>query len=162
MPDTEASNVTMRVRVGEYEIEVTGPSDFVERKVAEFIKQQRSLPPVPPSVDEKPRLSDSEPPIRGSRSEAQFFRQLAPQTDVDRALGAGYYLEKIKGYDSFTAAEVRDTIRAAKTQPPKNPSDVIAKNIKKGLIMSAGDKDGKMAYVLTTDGEEYVDATIGQ
>ena len=32
-------SVTMRVRVGEKEIEITGPSDYVEKKIAEFLAQ---------------------------------------------------------------------------------------------------------------------------
>ena len=89
-------------------------------------------------------------------SVAQFFKKLSPKTDVDRALAAGYYLEKFGQQHNFTAAEVRETIRSAKVAPPKNPSDVVAKNIRKGLMMTAGDKDGKMAFVLTNDGEEAV------
>ena len=32
MSEEKTANVTMRVRIGESEIEVTGPSDFVEKK----------------------------------------------------------------------------------------------------------------------------------
>ena len=32
----KSKNVTMRIRVGESELEVTGPSSFVEKKIAEF------------------------------------------------------------------------------------------------------------------------------
>jgi hypothetical protein len=58
--------------------------------------------------------------------------------------------------DKFTMGELRKAISDAKVPPPKNPSDTIGKNIKKGLIMSVGEKDGKLAYVLTTDGEAAI------
>jgi len=79
------------------------------------------------------------------------------KTDVDRTLAAGYFLEKHKGYENFTASEVSGTIRVdAKRTPPRNPHDMINSNIRKGLIMSAGDKDGKRAFVLTSDGEDAI------
>lgn len=78
------------------------------------------------------------------------------KSDVGRVLIAGYYLEIVQEMQSFTALEIKDAIRGAKVSPPSNSSDAIAKNIKKGLMMQAGDKDGKMAYVLTTDGTEFV------
>ncbi len=36
MKDTNPPAVTMRVRVGDSEIEVTGPANYVEKKIAEF------------------------------------------------------------------------------------------------------------------------------
>ena len=65
-------------------------------------------------------------------------------------------MEKIKSQENFTAQEVRDVLGQAKRPPPKNTNDAINGNIKKGLIMSAGDRDNKMAFVLTSDGEDLV------
>jgi len=158
MATEESSHVTMRVRVGDHELEVTGPVEFVEKKIAEFVGEHKQLPPDARANDAQ--LQEAGPIVSNSHkkatSPAQFFKNASPKTDVDRALVAGYYLERFEQLESFTAAEIRDTIRKAKIAPPKNPSDAVAKNIKKGLMMTAGDKDGKMAYVLTTDGEEAV------
>jgi len=96
-------------------------------------------------------------------SAAQFFKKVNPRTGVDRVLAAGYYLEIFLGMENFTSAEIRDTIhKEAKTQPPKNPNDLINSNIKKGYMMSAGDKDGKMAFVLTSDGEDTIKVLLDQ
>ena len=73
---------------------------------------------------------------------------------------AGYYLETIKQQESFTTSDIVETIRAAKVPPPTNPSDCVARNIKKGTMMPSGDKEGRMAFVLTTDGVESVDAAL--
>ena len=35
-------SVTMRVRVGDKEIEITGPNDYVEKKIGEFLNQAPS------------------------------------------------------------------------------------------------------------------------
>jgi hypothetical protein len=89
-------------------------------------------------------------------SAAQFFKKYSPKTDNERVLVAGFYLEQVANLDNFTASEVREQIKNAKRQPPTNVNDAINQNIKKGLLMSAGDRDNKMAFVLTTDGEDRV------
>ena len=158
------SKVSMRIRIGEYELEVSGPRAFVEKKIEEFVSKQRDYAPTPekPTMSPTVRAEPKGPTSSKPTSVAQFFRTAAPRTDVDRALLAGYFLEKHKNEKSFTSVEVRETIKDAKISPPKNPSDVIAKNIKKGLMMSAGDKDGKMAFVLTSDGEDAVEDAVNQ
>jgi len=95
-------------------------------------------------------------------SVSQFFRKLGTRTDVDRTLAAGYYLEKHENCESFTAAETKEIIRSSKRTPPKNPNDLINANIRKGLIMAAGDKDGKRAFVLTTDGEDAINEMFNE
>jgi hypothetical protein len=47
--ENEKASVTMRVRVGDSELEITGPADFVERKIAEFLKN----PPTPAATQLK-------------------------------------------------------------------------------------------------------------
>lgn len=146
--------VTMRVRIGDAELEVSGPQKFVEEKVAEFVTAQGSRRETTGAV---PSL-EPEPVGHGNKTStlAQLLKKVSVRSDVDRVLVAGYFLETVQGLQSFTASEIRDAIRGAKVSPPNNPSDVLAKNIKKGLVMQAGDKDGKLAYVLTTDGIEFV------
>ena len=63
--------------------------------------------------------------------------------------------------ESITASEVRDVIREAKVPPPENVNDAINQNIRKGFMMSAGNKDSRIAFVLTSDGEEAASELIG-
>ena len=161
MAQKGTTTVTMRVRLGDSELEVTGPTQFVEEKINEFVERQRNVGTRATSAlrhgTEPARDAPSDLARKGT-SVAQFFRSLSLKTDVDRVLAAGYYLEKNKNVDNFTTAEVAQTIRDAKRTPPTNVSDCIARNIKKGFIMGSGDKDGTPAYVLTTDGEDAVSA----
>lgn len=159
MSTKQNPNVTMRVRVGDAEIEVTGPADFVEAKIAEFVDKFKSATPVrlqSPTLTKEPVGTAA---VK-SMSIGQFMKRVSAKTDVDKALAAGYYLEKHENAEKFTAADIRTTIKGAKMPPPKNPNDAINKNIKKGYIMAAGDKDGKMGYVLTTDGEQAIDDSL--
>lgn len=161
MAEKEQPSVTMRVRIGDNELEVTGPSDFVEKKIAEFREQQKSNPAA--STPKQSLHHTSQILHTGTTkgmSVAQFFKKVAPKSDIDRVLAAGFFLEKFKDEEKFIAAEIAQTIRDSKTPPPKNPSDCVSKNIKKGYMMAAGDKDGKMAFVLTTDGEEAIETLL--
>lgn len=166
MSEDKQANVTMRVRIADAELEVTGPKEFVEEKIAAFVKAQRDSRPQHQGANPTSPVSmgDHIPPANPAKglSAAQFFKKAPSKSDVDRVLMAGYFLEKHNGADSFTTAEITDTIRQAKIKPPVNPSDSVAKNIKKGLMMSAGDKEGKKAFVLTSDGEEAVSAALDQ
>jgi hypothetical protein len=164
MAAKKTPNVTMRVRMGENELEVSGPSDFVEKKIADFVQLNKVCAVPTPASPIPPAARVPQQTVAGKKtlSPAQFFKKANPRTDVDRVLAAGYYLEVFQQMDNFTAVEVRDAIhKEAKTPPPKNPNDAINKNIKKGYMMGAGDKDGKMAFVLTSDGEESIRALIG-
>ena len=154
---TEEPTVTTRVRIGDAEIEVTGPAQYVEQKIAEFLKQ----PPSRPAEQSADRGGKTEPAPAKSLSPGQFFKSCSPKTDNARTLIAAYFLEKYRNAQSATAAEIRDVIREAKVQPPRNPNESVNQNIRKGLMMTAGDKDNKIAFVVTSDGEAAVEEMYG-
>lgn len=157
MPKEKTANVTMRVRIGESEIEVTGPRDFAEKKIAEFLEKQKGgsvLPSAGSTKGTARTTTEVAQRIGKEISVAQFFKKISPKTDIDRVLAAGYFLEKFKNQESFTASEILEAVRGAKISPPSNTNDSINKNIKKGYMMPSGDREGKRAFVLTSDGEE--------
>lgn len=161
MTEKEQASVTMRVRVGDNELEVTGPIDFVEKKIAEFREQQKTTHSLSPTPGHIPPLTQVSSKSHKGTSAAQFFKKILPQSHADRFLAAGYYLEKIENKEKFTVAELSEIVRSGAKKPlPKNPNDVVNGNIRKGLMMAAGDKDGKMAFVLTSDGEEAIEALL--
>lgn len=145
-------SVTMRVRVGDSEIEVSGPPDYVEKKIAEFLSK-------PPAAVQQPSAQSAPQAVRVAKnlSPAQFFKICGPKTDNARTLVAAYFLEKYRNAQSSTASDIRDVIREAKVPPPRNPNDAVNQNIRKGLLMTAGDKDKKIAFVVTSDGEAAVE-----
>jgi len=155
MAEKTIAPVTMRVKIGDAELEVSGPQKFVEKKVAEFVTAQGGRRE-PATIPVGPTDAAPVGQVNKTSTLAQLLKKVSVRSDVDRVLVAGYYLETVNRLENFTAAEIKEAIRRAKVTPPNNPSDVIAKNIKKGLMMQAGDKDGRMAYVLTTDGTDSV------
>jgi len=156
MAKEKKSDVTMRIRVGDNELEVSGPQDFVKTQITEFLANQKKVG----------NLDTAKPTAREARStdktqsSAQFIRQANAKTDVDRVLAFGFYLEKYKNSQGFTSAEIREGLKEARQNPPKNTNDAINANIKKGLIMPAGDKDKMRAFVLTSDGEDAVNEML--
>lgn len=166
MAAKKSDAVTMRVRVADSELEITGPKDFAEKKISEFLAAvTKQIGPIS-ALDRKGSVSQTIGTATGQRKEistAQFFKKVKPQTDIDRVLAAGYYLETYRNMDNFTAGEIRETIRnEAKTQPPGNTNNLINANIKKGYMMSAGDKEGKKAFVLTSDGEDAINTLLAE
>lgn len=151
----KTQTVTMRIRIGDRELEVTGPEAFVQRKIDEFIKTSlgAGAPDRDRSSIEKSRDVKKSKPL----SAAQFFRKCARKSDVDAVLIAAYYLEKKKDQQDFTAAEIHDLIKQGKRKAPTNTNDAVNSNIKKGLMMPAGNRENKLAFVLTSDGEDAVE-----
>ena len=89
------SAVTMRVRVGDSELEVSGPKEFVEEKIDEFLKKSRQTV-VTPSHQHSTSLAESVETTVRKMSLAQFFKKTSPQTDNDRVLLAAYFQKKCK------------------------------------------------------------------
>lgn len=88
----------------------------------------------------------------------EFLNQKQPTTANDRGLAIAYYNETIKGYEYFSAEDIKAGFRDARIPAPKNPNDVINKNIAKGYMMDAEQsKAGKKAWILTGTGLEAVE-----
>lgn len=98
------------------------------------------------------------PPVLKKLSIKEFLLSKKPQTDVDKALAIGGYLEKNDGFSSFNVKDIESGFRAAKEPLPKNINDCINKNVSKGYMMDAtGKKDNRRAWVLTSSGEQCVE-----
>src|SRR5207244_3002882 len=124
MKKREISSVTMRVRVGDAELEVSGPPDFVEAKINEFLQKSGA----PRSTAAQSSETSGVQAIARPKSPAQFFKACGPKTDNARTLAAAYFLEKFRNAESSTASEIRELIREARVQPPRNPNDSVNQN----------------------------------
>ncbi len=148
--------VTVKLTIGSVSIEVSGPSAYVDKKFdklsTQFLSSRKALssePSAPSAALEKGGKKTSA---------AEFLKKSTAKSQFDRALLLGYYLEK-SGASSFTSVELVRLGKETK-QPFANASDAIAKLSGRGLMMSAGDKEGARAYALTASGETYVEAML--
>ncbi len=51
-------------------------------------------------------------------------------------------------------------IKEAKRPPPTNINDSVNGNVRKGLMMTAGERENKIVFVLTSDGEAAVEQMV--
>ena len=158
MAKKSAAGVTMRVRVGDAELEVTGAEGFVKKEIEEFLKRTRVSASAPPVVQQTGTASPTSE--RKAKSLNQLFKMAKPRSDIDRTLIAAFFLEKFRDYQNATAAEIRDAIKEARVPPPANINDAVNKNIRKGFVMNAGDRENKMVFVLTSDGESAAEQML--
>ncbi len=148
------ATVTLKLTVGSVTVEVTGEQEFAEKKFQELVTQYLS-PAKPRAVSEG--KATPLPIESGGKKLApgEFLKKVGAKNGPDRAMALGYYLEHVEQMPSFTTGDLNDKAREAKS-PFGNVSDVVYKLASRGLMMSAGDREGARAYSLTASGEEYV------
>lgn len=109
------------------------------------------------------RLQPTSASVKKDKSLREFLNEKKPSTANDRGLSIAYYYETLKGYDCFNAEDIKGGFREARIPLPKNPNDVVNKNIAKAYMMDAeSNKGGKKAWVLTTTGIEAVEKGFGK
>jgi hypothetical protein len=149
--------VTIKLTVGSFSAEVTGPPKYAEKKIDEFVTRFLTGARVS-ATESKPTVGPSK--IGGKAlSAAEFVKKTNPRNQWDTALLLAYFLETTRKVSSFTSAELNSLGREIK-RPFTNTSDTVGKLASRGLMMSAGDKEGKRAYALTASGEQYVEAMV--
>jgi hypothetical protein len=153
------ANVTLRLSIGNFSVEVSGPTKYAEKKLEELIAKYLSSSIKSGTSDSSSSNVSALKPSSGKKKPApsEILKRAGNQTD--RALLLGYYMEKVDSEPSFTTSELRDLGKQAKYSFT-NISDSVAGLVGRGLMMSAGEKDGHRAYTLTATGEEYAESLI--
>lgn len=98
---------------------------------------------------------------RGDKQQSlrEFINEKQPKSANDHGLVIAYFTEIVKQKGWFNVDDLKSGFREAKVPAPKNLSDVIGKNAKKGYFMLDEKQSGiKQAWVLTSTGEKAVDA----
>src|SRR5690554_339485 len=96
-------------------------------------------------LEHRIKALETGPKVRGAASGGtakqqslrEFLNDRKPTTANDRGLCIAYYYETIKAYDCFNAEDIKAGFRDARIPVPKNPNDVINKNIAKAYMMDA-------------------------
>lgn len=150
--------VTVKLTIGAFSVEVTGPQEYVDEKVSNLV--QEFLPSQLKNLA-APEVAASAAPVADASgkklSPAEFLKKLSHTNQLDRALALGYYLEKVQNLSSFTTKELIELSRQVK-YPFANISESVSRLVGRGLVMSAGDKDGLRAYAVTATGEQMIDS----
>lgn len=148
--------VVLRIQIGGFSAEVSGPPEYAEKKLDELIKKYGPSR----SINSKGQQSISAMPGGKQKSPSEFIKKVSPKNQTDRALVLAYYLEKVENKESFSTTDLADISQKAKQPKFTNISDTVARAVQQGLLMGAGEKENKRVFVLTTTGEEYVDGLL--
>jgi hypothetical protein len=153
------ANVTLRLSIGNFSVEVSGPTKYAEKKLEDLIAKYLSSSVKSGASDSSSSNVSALKPSSGKKKPApsEILKRAGNQTD--RALLLGYYMEKVDSEPSFTTSELRDLGKQAK-HSFTNISDSVAGLVGRGLMMSAGEKDGHRAYTLTATGEDYAESLL--
>lgn len=150
-------NVTIKLTIGSFSVEITAPRQYAESKLEELVGKYLTSSTRSAAPESLPRAALEQ---KGKKlSPPEFLKKLKGANQTDRAIALGYYLEHMESQSNFSTTELRDLARAAKN-PFTNVSDSVARLVARGLMMSAGEKDGQRAYALTASGEEYIESMI--
>jgi len=98
--------------------------------------------------------------VYGELSLSELIAKLKPDTYTDTAIIISYFLFKSDGITIFNIDNIKngfDEIRAVK---PKNMTDTLNSLIKKGLLRTSSDVDGKKGFEITKMGIEYSEEMI--
>src|SRR5579871_1083206 len=156
------ANVTVKLVVGSFCVEITGEPEYVDKKIDELASRYLSWRPSTSSAAAEPPTAGpaiGEAAASGKQaSPAEFVKRTNAKNQIDRALVLGYYVEKVLGV-AFTSSDLVELGKQIK-QPFANASDNVAKLTGRGLMMSTGNKEGQRAYALTASGEAYVESLL--
>lgn len=159
------ADVTVKLTLGNFSVEVTGEADYVDKKIEDLVSRYLSWRPslavaAAELASGTGAPATAEVAATGKQiSPAEFVKKSAAKNQMDRALVLGYYLERVVGSTGFTSSELADYGKQIK-QPFANASDIVAKLTGRGLMMSAGNKEGQRAYALTASGETYIESLL--
>lgn len=150
-------NVTIKIALGNFSVEVTGPEKYAEKKLEELMGRYLSSGRTP--AQDVPAVSPSLKSTGKKLSPAEFLARTAHKNQRDRAMALGYFLEKIESLQGFTTSDLKGLEPKIK-YPFANISDTVLKLVSRGLMMNAGEKEGQRAYALTASGEVYVESLM--
>lgn len=153
------ADVTVKLSIGNFTVEVTGDSEYVDRKIEELVSRFLSSSWKAASTEQGGTAAVGHDTAGKKTSPAEFLKNSGAKNQMDRALLLGFYLERTETFSSFTSGDLGRLGKDAK-QPFTNPSDIVAKLTGRGLMMSAGDKEGQRAYALTASGETFVETLL--
>ena len=142
------TNYRIRVKQGDFEVEVQGDKDWVESKFKELTTQEVfiSLP--------KKVAAKGMPGTLG-----EFLDQKGnPSKHTDSVAVFAYWLFKVEKMTTFNVQDIIECYDKTRKAKPSNVNQIINQNVASHVFAEASEKkDGLKAWVITRTGEEYVE-----
>jgi len=141
-------NYRIRMRKGNFELEVQGDKEWVEAKFDELTTGENQEAPAPSEPSE-----EQIPKTLGEFLEMKHN----PQKHTELVAAYAYWLLKAEQKQSFNVKDIISCYDMTRRVKPKNPNQIINVNIRNNLFARASEnKDGYKAWFLTHTGEEFV------
>lgn len=141
------SNYKIRLRKGEFEVEVQGDKQWVAQKFEELTSEERKTTLSSPTSEEQI------PQTLGEFLEEKNN----PQKHTELVAVYAYWLFKVEKQQSFNVKDILSCYDRTRRVKPKNTNQIINANIRTHLFAPAKEnKDGYKAWFLTHTGEEFV------
>lgn len=163
-------NNRIRIKLGPNEFEAEGDSEFIQREREQFFSLlPQALTTLSPEVIDRVQiqqdavdLNESErlslPHVNQQKYESlgSMLKEKSFSSDVERVLGAAYFITQPENTANFTAKEIEAAFREARANKLSNVNASINRNISKGLLCEADEKkDGLKSFYITQDGIDW-------
>lgn len=138
----------IRVRKGDFEVEVQGDKNWVEEKFKDLTSQEVIV-----SMAEEVAAKG----MPGTLGE--FLDQKGnPSKHTDSVAVYAYWLFKVEKMESFNVRDIINCYDMTRKTKPSNPNQIINQNVASHIFAEAPEKkDGLKAWVITRTGEEHVE-----
>jgi len=139
----------IKVRKGDFEVEVQGDKDWVESKYKELTTVEVVIP-----AKETEIVLTTMPETLG-----EFLDEKGnPSKHTDAMVVFAYWLFKREQMESFNVKDITRCYDQTRKAKPSNPNQIINQNVSRHIFAEASaEKDGLKAWVITRTGEEYVE-----
>lgn len=141
------TNYRIRYRKDNFEVEVQGDKEWVEKKFEELTSKQISI------VEERHE-------VKGMPGTLGEFLDMKgdPKKHTDITAIFAYWLFKVEHMESFNVKDILDCYDRTRKTKPANTNETINGNVERHIFEVAKEKkDGFKAWVITRTGEEYVE-----
>jgi hypothetical protein len=168
--------IKVKYKFGQIEFEAEGDSYDVEKQrdyfmnaivpvataiVNNVIKPEDAI--TPSKTHLQPTLIDKQPEKSSANTNRTnlitYLKQFGKLNNNDFVLFAAYYNEgSSNSLYTFTSEDVKSFFQEARRSVPKNPSDILQKLAKKGLIVDADNPDNKnpKPYLISQEGLNFI------
>jgi hypothetical protein len=143
-----AHEYRIKVRKGNFEVEVQGDREWVEGKFKELTtnKEHASL-----------GIGAATESMPGTLGEFLDLKE-NPSKHTDSMAVFAYWLYKVEKMNSFNVKDIVDCYDKTRKAKPSNPNQIINQDVARHIFAEASEeKDGLKAWIITRTGEEYVE-----
>jgi len=142
------TNYRIKYRKGDFEVEVQGDKDWVEKKFEEMTTKEITI------VGAKAPKKEGMPESLGEFLDIKGN----PKKHTDIMAVFAYWLFKVEKMESFNAKDILGCYDQTRITKPEREHVAIDNNVKRHLFAEAKEKkDAVKAWVITKTGEEYVE-----